>query len=60
MEELHEAVKQASDGPTVLLMSTTVDPKLKGTPAGIAAELQQVEAAHAAVDALQKKQVPRS
>jgi len=57
MEELHEAVQQASDGPTVLLMSTTVDPELKGTPAGIAAELQQVEAAHAAVDALQKKQV---
>jgi hypothetical protein len=57
MDQLHEAVQQAVKGPTVLLLSTSVDPELKGTPAGVAAELQQVEAAHAAVHALQKKQV---
>lgn len=57
MSGLTEALEQDLSSPTVLLMHTQLEEGVGGTPAGLQAELQQVQAAHQAVAGLNKKQL---
>lgn len=53
--QLLDIISSADDGSLVVLVCTQVDPAISGTTAGIQAELQQLQQAHAAVAGTKKK-----